>query len=503
MTATDAQVRIIMRERSAGKTQEQAAAKANLSSRKTVRKYEFLGKLPSELKKAREYRTRSDPFEEDWAEAERMLEKAPELEAKTLFEWLCEQHTEKYQEGQLRTFQRRVSTWRVLNGSKILTLEQVRRPGEMLQTDGTWMTALGITINGQEFPHLLIHSVLPYSNWEWGRVAQSESLLAIRLGVQSTLVKLGHVPKIHQTDNSTAATHKLGVAAQEKSLQERGFNDEYLQLMAHFGMEPQTIHIGASNENGDIEASNGSLKQAVKQHLLIRDSHDFESLEAYEIFLGQIMDKRNALRSEKLAEELVVMQPLRANPWPEMRELRLRVNRAGIIRVQNNGYSVPSGLKGQQVTVRVYEWKIEVWYANRRVETLPRLTGIKKYHINYRHVIDTLLRKPGGFRNYRYRDDLFPSSVFRRAWENLNRRFSPRKADIAFLRILKLAANGMESDVAAALEDLLNTKTSWNDQMVAERVQPLQASIPNLQEHTVNLSEYDRLLSPEVCYDPA
>ena len=118
-------------------------------------------------------------------------------------------------------------------------------------------------------------------------------------------------------------------------------------------------------------------------------------------------------------------------------------------------------------------------------------------------LIDTLLRKPGGFRNYRYRDDLFPSSVFRRAWENLNRRFSPRKADIAFLRILKLAANGMESDVAAALEDLLNTKTSWNDQMVAERVQPLQASIPNLQEHTVNLSEYDRLLSPEVCYDPA
>jgi hypothetical protein len=164
---------------------------------------------------------------------------------------------------------------------------------------------------------------------------------------------------------------------------------------------------------------------------------------------------------------------------------------------------VPSGLKGKRVTVRVYEWKIEVWYANRCVETLPKLTGIKKYHINYRHVIDTLLRKPGGFRNYRYRDDLFPSSVFRRAWENLNRRFSPRKADIAFLRILKLAANGMESDVAAALEDLLNTKTSWNDQMVAERVQPLQASIPNLQEHTVNLSEYDRLLSPEVCYDPA
>jgi hypothetical protein len=45
MTATDAQVRIIMRERDQGRTQEQAAASANLSSRKTVAKYEGLGKL--------------------------------------------------------------------------------------------------------------------------------------------------------------------------------------------------------------------------------------------------------------------------------------------------------------------------------------------------------------------------------------------------------------------------------------------------------------------------
>jgi transposase InsO family protein len=500
MTATDAQVRIIMRERSKGSTQEQAAAKANLSSRKTVRKYERLGKLPSELKKTRDYRTRSDPFEEDWVGAEEMLERAPELEAKTLFEWLCERHPGKYQEGQLRTFQRRVSAWRALHGSELLTLEQVRQPGEVMQTDGTWMTKLGVTIARQDFPHMLIHSVLPYSNWEWGRVAQSESLLAIRLGLQSALVNLGHVPKIHQTDNTTAATHKLGPEAREKSLDERGFNEEYLQLLTHFGIEPRTIHVGNPNENGDIEASNGAFKRAVKQHLLLRGSCDFESLEAYEAFLWQIMEKRNALRSERLAAELAVMQPLKVEPWPQMRELRPRVNRAGIVRVCHNGYSVPSGLKGKWVKVRVYEWKIEVWYANQCVETLPRLTGVKRYHINYRHVIDTLLRKPGGFRNYRHRDGLFPTSVFRRAWEALNQRFSPRRADISYLRILKLAARGMETDVAAALEDLLNSKMTWDDQTVAERVQPLQPMIPSLETSIVNLAEYDQLLSQEVCY---
>jgi len=134
---------------------------------------------------------------------------------------------------------------------------------------------------------------------------------------------------------------------------------------------------------------------------------------------------------------------------------------------------------------------------------MPRLTGIKKYHINYRHMIDTLLRKPGGFRNYRHREELFPRAVFRQAWEALNRRLSPRKADIAYLRVLKLAARGMETDVASTLETLLSSRCAWDDQTVAEQVQPQLPMPPDLAEHTVNLAEYDHLLQRELCYDPA
>ena len=70
--------------------------------------------------------------------------------------------------------------------------------------------------------------------------------------------------------------------------------------------------------------------------------------------------------------------------------------------------------------MRIHEWHLEVYYGSKLVETLPRLVGTRKHHINYRHVIDSLLRKPGGFRDYRYRDALFPTLVFRRAWEQLN-----------------------------------------------------------------------------------
>lgn len=502
MTATDAQVRLLMRERTNGKTQQQAAVKVNLRSRKTVQKYEQLGQLPSALKESRGYRTRADPFEKDWAEIEIKLATAPELEAKAIFEWLCERDRTQYQEGQLRTLQRHISNWRVLNGNPTVTLDQIHQAGEVLQSDGTCMNELEVTLQGEPFEHILFHSVLPYSNWEWGRVVQSESLLSIRLGLQSALLKLGYVPQAHQTDHTTAATHKLGVADRQKSPSERGYNEEYLQLLAHYGLEARTIHLSSPNENGDVESSNGGLKRAVRQHLLLRGSRNFESIAAYELFLFEIMEKRNAARQVKLDEEIAVMKPLTAKPWPQMRELNVRVGQNGILRVGSNGYSVPSGLKGKRATVRVYEWHIEVWYANQRIESMPRVLGAHHYQINYRHVIDSLLRKPGGFRNYRYRDDLFPLDVFRQAWDVLNEHLPPRRADLTYLRILKQAALGLEADVAQALRLLLDQdqgQNLWDEKTITELTGVMTApkGIPLLDLPLVNLTLYDQLFLVE------
>jgi hypothetical protein len=360
MTATDTQVRIIVRERRKGRTQEQAAASANLRSRKTVAKYEQLEQLPSELKKPRQYRTRADAFADDWPTIEGMLESAPELEAKTLFEWLCEQQPERYREGQLRTFQRRVAMWRALHQEQVAILAQVHYPGEVLQTDGAWLTKLGVTIQGQPLKHMLIHSVLPYSNWEWGCIVQSESLAALRLGLQSTLVKLGHVPKFHQTDNSSAATYWPGAKAQAEGSSKREYTDEYLQLLAHYGLEPRVTNLQSPQENGDVELIHGGLKRALEQHLLLRGSRDFESLETHETFVQEIMTRRNRSRQERLAEELAVMRPLTATPFATHSKFSVLVSSGSLVRVQKNYYSVPTTSIGHWVTVRVHEWHLEV-----------------------------------------------------------------------------------------------------------------------------------------------
>ncbi len=86
MTCTNKQVGILM-DKIKKHNQIIAAAKAGMNV-KTARKYLRIGKLPSELKRARKYRTRKDPFIDHWNEIETMLESAPELQATTLLPYL-------------------------------------------------------------------------------------------------------------------------------------------------------------------------------------------------------------------------------------------------------------------------------------------------------------------------------------------------------------------------------------------------------------------------------
>jgi hypothetical protein len=127
----------------------------------TARKYSRAGKLPSQLKQPRTYRTRPDPFADDWPWVQEWLERDSALQAHTLFALLLERHPGRYQEGQLRTLQRRIALWRAQHGpEKEVMFAQLHHPGRVAQSDFTHMTDLGVTIAGVPFPHLLYHLVL-------------------------------------------------------------------------------------------------------------------------------------------------------------------------------------------------------------------------------------------------------------------------------------------------------------------------------------------------------
>ena len=194
METTDAQVRKLMDEYTKTGRIGRSALRAGMD-RKTARKYLRDGRLPSEVKKERAWRTREDPFAADWSKIVAMLDDAPKLEAKTIFDELLERDPGRYQESQLRTLQRHIKQWRATAGPpKEVFFPQEHRPGEAIQTDFTWANKLGITIAGEPFPHMLCHSVLPYSNWESATVCFSECMEALKRGIQQALVRLGCVP---------------------------------------------------------------------------------------------------------------------------------------------------------------------------------------------------------------------------------------------------------------------------------------------------------------------
>jgi hypothetical protein len=472
------------------KTLEVAAARAGMD-RKTARKYRDAGKLPSEMKAARDWRTREDPFDEDWEQLKARLADAPELEAKTLFEELVARSPEKYAPGQLRTLQRRIREWRAQHGpDKEVFFAQEHRPGEAMQTDFFWGTSLNVTVGGEALKPLLCHVVLPYSNWEWLTVCSGESISAIKRGVQSAVFHLGRVTQWHQTDNSTAATHNI-----RDSGAKRAFNDEYLLVMSHLGMKARTIEPRKSNQNGDVEALNGAMRRRLEQHLLVRGSRDFESIEAFELWAQSVATKANALRTAQLAEELAVMRPLSVQRLPEYSELELLVSGWSTIRVRHNAYSVPSRLIGEWVRVHLYDRKLDVLHGGQLQLTLERLDGRYGHRVNYRHIIWSLVQKPGAFALYRYREDLFPTPVFRKAYDVLAQVHATRRADLEYLRVLHLAASTLESEVEASLARLLAAGTLTSAEQVKREVTPGQTAIPELSAPVVDLSSYDSLLA--------
>ena len=466
-----------------------AGLKAGMS-RKTAAKYIRDGRLPSDVREPRHWRTREDPFEGHWPEIADRLADAPELEAKALFEDLVERHPESFHAGQLRTFQRRVKQWRAQEGpEKVVFFAQEHRPGEAAQTDFTWCTELAVTIAGAAFRHMLCHMVLPYSNWQWATVCHSESMAALRRGVQTALFRLGRVPEFHQTDNSTAATHDLGDGSGN-----RGFNEEYLALMRHLGMKPRTIQVGEKHQNGDVESLNGALKRRIRQHLLLRGSADFESVEEYERWLWEVLEKANAMRSKRIAEELDVMSVLRVERLVEYQEIDVRVTSWSTIRVKRNTYSVPSRLMRERVRVRMYEDRIEVLYGGVLQLECERLRGEGGSRINYRHIIWSLVRKPGAFARYRYREDLFPSLTFRKSYDALCAALSQWRADVEYLRTLNLAAETMESSVEEALVGMLEAGEVPLADSVKALVAPEEAQVPDIDVPDVDLEGYDSLL---------
>jgi hypothetical protein len=493
---TNQQVRKLRQLDRQGIAKEVAALRVGMDA-KSAWKYRRLGKLPSEVMSMdRNWRTHPDVFAEVWPELEAKLQLNPRLQAKTLFADLQRRFPDRFADGQLRTLQRRVKRWRAEGGpAKEVFFAQVHHPGRLAASDFTHCTDLAVTIKGSPFVHMIYHFVLTYSNWETGTICFSESLESLSEGLQNALWELGGVPAMHRTDRLTAAVQP-GVEGPES------FKRRYQALLSHYGLQGHAIQAGKGNENGDAEQSHHQFKRALDQALMMRGSRDFSSRDSYWGFVRQLFGQQNAPRAARLEEEVALLRPLPSHRLEACKRLPVRVERGSIIKVQGNVYSVASRLIGERVEARLYAEHVEVWYAQKLREKMPRLRGRGKHRIDYRHVIDWLVRKPGAFTDYRYREEMFPSSHFRMAYDELRQR-QPTRADKEYLRILHLAARESEAGVEAVVVELLKEDGRMDAAAVTERLRQ-HGQVQQATEVTVaavDLSLYDALLEGKEAED--
>jgi len=438
-------------------------------SEKSARKYRDRNGLPSQQKKSpRNYRTRTDPFVDVWTEVQEKLEVEPGLKAKTLFEWLQARYndsqTVRFPDSVRRSFERRVNQWRSLHGpGKTVYFSQEHHPGRLAASDFTNCNELGVKIAGLRFDHLFYHCVLTFSNQESVSLCFSESFESLSTGIQKAFWEFGGVPLRHRSDSLAAAVRNHTT--------QRELTERYAALMAYYNCEAERTNPQCANENGDVESANHHLKSRIDQALLLRGSRNFDSREDYVRFVEDLVAKANLGRRKDYLEEMAHLRQLPDTRLDTDDMVKgIQVTASSTIVVRTNTYSVPSRLIGNMVDLRIGAESITVTHCGHVIQTMPRLVGKKLVAINYRHIVDSLMRKPGAFASYRYREEMFPTSSFRMAWDNLRAAHSEKVADRLYIELLHLAAYESQEAVANALRHLLATEVTLDVDAVRKLV---------------------------------
>ena len=227
----------------------------------------------------------------------------------------------------------------------------------------------------------------------------------------------------------------------------------------------------------------------------MRGSRDFHTGDDYASFVREMVEKRNRQVRGKLEQEMACLRPLPPAPMPEYANYQSKVRRWTTIQVAGRSYSVPSRLIGREVQIRLYSDHVEVYYKGHFVERMARVRGDGEVNVNYRHVINSLVRKPGAFARYRFREQLFPTLRFRLTYDAL-RQWRGERADVEYVRILHLAAQTMEANVDSALSLLLEIGQPFDYAEVRELAEPKPPEAPALVlTGKPDLKIYDDLLT--------
>jgi transposase InsO family protein len=469
-----------------------AAAKAGFSAA-TAYRIEQDPRLPSR-KKAPRGRRRRDPLAAVWdSEVVPLLKSASGLRPVAIFDEIRRRHPE-IGGGVRRTLERRIRTWRALNGAEQdVIFRQEHPPGRLGLSDFTDMGDHGVSIAGVPLDHRLYHFRLAFSGWEHAHVVLGgESFVALAEGLQNALWALGRAPLEHRSDSLSAAFCNLDADTRQDQTR------RYEALCTHYRMQPTRNNRGLAHENGSIESPHGHLKRTIEDALLLRGSRDFDTLEAYRCFVDEVVGRRNARNRKRLDLERAALQALPAHRTTDYEQTIVTVTSTSGFSLKKVFYSVPSRLIGHRLRVRLYDDRLECFLGATPLLTLrrgrPHSSGKHGHVVDYRHVIHALRRKPMALLNLVYREQLFPRRPYQRAFEALLAADGEKQACRTMVGLLALAHDrACEAELAEAIDAELDAGRLPSLDTLSRRFAPHPTAIPDITIGVVPLHLYDEL----------
>lgn len=216
-----------------------------------------------------------------------------------------------------------------------------------------------------------------------------------------------------------------------------------------------------------------------------------------------MITKLNAKCAQKFQVEQTFLQALPRYRTADYEVLSARVSSHSTISIRCILYTVPSRLIGHQLTIHLYHDRLVGFVGTTQVLELPRLhvpgsAAIRrKRSINYRHVVESLRRKPRAFLYCDWQSELLPDDDWQSLWQQLNQGSDPDTAARLMVEALYIAATqDQEVVVATYLAQALETNTLSLSRLQQHFQSAAESSpIPDISTEQHPLASYDQLLS--------
>jgi len=367
----------------------------------------------------------------------------------------------------------------------------VHRPGEEAQCDFFDVTVEEKGVFRQAWKLVLR---LPYSGRDFVRLYDSCDQLSFLDGHVRAASYFGGLPRRIVYDNLAAAVkRRVGLAPQ--------LADRFRALVSHYLFEPCFTRPGEGHDKGSVESRGKGIRL---QHMTpvprgdsLAQMSEAVLREVEATWQERVLD--DGRRCADLWQEESGKLPA-LPPWPfEPRQVVLvPVSSKSTVQIEGVTYSVPSGWARLEATAYVGVEDIRL-ACRGETEMVPRQRRGGK-HIQYRHYLPELARKPQAVRQVAPELVAELGQPYGRLWALLESRYGSKEAARVLSRVLGAIVDHGSPAVAGALEsafragrcDLLALSSHLQEELVMVEVP---AALQGYKVESASLSDYDALLA--------